>query len=61
MARVLVVSDDGQIAVTVESGVDDESDEVTTVTCPVHGDIPGDRSYFEGMVQQAEIHVDGRH
>ncbi len=58
MARILVVSDDGRTTVQINAGTDDEGDEWTTATCPDHGDLEGDHSYFEGMVQEAVIHVD---
>jgi hypothetical protein len=61
MARVQVVSDDGATVVPVVLGMDDEGDEWTTAVCPVHGDLPGDHSSFEDMVQEAEKHVDQQH
>src|SRR5690349_12556048 len=56
MARILVVSDDGRTAVEIVAGTDGEGDEWTTATCPVHGGLDGDHSYFEDMVSVAEIH-----
>lgn len=61
MARAQVVSDDGSVIVPVVHGADDEGDEWTTAVCPVHGDLEGDHSDFEDMVQVAELHVDQRH
>lgn len=58
MARVQVVSDDGRTAVHVETGMDDDGDDWTTATCPTHGGLEGDHSYFEDMVQVAVLHLD---
>lgn len=61
MARVLVVSDDGATMIPIVHGLDGEGDEWTTAECPIHGDLDGDHSYFEDMVQVAEVHVDQMH
>lgn len=61
MARVLVVSDGGATAVEVVKGMDTDGDAWTTAVCPVHGDLEGDHSYFEDMVEVAETHVDRQH
>ncbi len=61
MSQVQVVSDDGETIIPILSGNDDEGDAWTTAVCPLHGDLDGDHSYFEDMVQVAELHVDQKH
>ncbi len=61
MARVQVVSDDGVTVVVIVAGTDGEGDEWTTATCPEHGELEGDHSYFEDVVKAAVVHVDQRH
>ena len=61
MARVQVVSDDGVTVVDVVKGDDVDGDAWTTSRCPAHGEIEGDHSYFEDIVEAAQLHVDHRH
>lgn len=58
---VLVVSDDGATAVEVVKDMDEDGDAWTTAVCPACGDLEGDHSYFEDMVDVAETHVDQHH
>lgn len=61
MARIQVISDDGSVVVPVELGTDSEGEEWTTATCPTHGPIEADHSYFRDMIEAAVIHVDHQH
>jgi hypothetical protein len=61
MARVQVVSDDGSIIVSIESGEDEDGESWTTAACPEHGEIEADHSYFEDMIEATKIHLDYQH